>query len=125
MNSINPILLISFIVVWVIGTLLYFNRKKENKNSFVIQSDNYNSFVDEESNVKELTVNIIYDDYKELDKNVFCDMVIKAKDLFNHKMISTEEKKLNEKTHETLHEENIKNINFNELININQIQIKK
>jgi lipopolysaccharide export LptBFGC system permease protein LptF len=146
----NPVLIsvIVFTIFWVVGCLIYFNRKNNKPDKVVakavIASNSFNHFLPDDNKVKELNVKIVYSDKDDIDQSQLCDLVIKAKDLVNRNIESIAKRKnniflttddepeikkeniLEEKEEIILIPDNIiktTDVNFNKLQKLNEISV--
>jgi hypothetical protein len=86
-----PLIIVIIVSVsWIAGCLIYFNYKKHKPLKSVLipevinDTKTYNRFLPENKNVKNLTVNIVFDDLPDMVLSQYCDIVIRAKDLINN-----------------------------------------
>lgn len=127
---------IIFVIIWIVGSFIYFyykNNKPTVIGKAIIKGKNYNQFLPDDNQVKDLTVNIVFDEKPELEMSKYCDLVIKAKDLINNNIKNIAKNKndifsnnseieaLGKKEEIKIKMEKLTDINFNKLIKINQI----
>lgn len=120
--STGVVFLLIFIVFWVLGFLLYFNKDKFKKveqysKPKEVKGNNPNKFTSASNVSKEYNVNIVYNN-EHIDISHFCDLVIKETNLLNPPLpIKSQQGK-----EETISKEiRLSEINLNQYIKINQI----
>ncbi len=84
----NPVFiaLTVFIILWVVGCLIYFNWKNNRPSvtpKAIIERKVTNQFFSDDNHEKDLTITISFNNKSDIDQAEFCDIVSRAKEFIN------------------------------------------